>query len=424
MGTNRFRGDAKAVAQQNTVTPASVTVGNEFTVSMNGKDLTFTATDTLVATVVTGLYDLIVEAQASGGEWQDVVATDKTTYLGVGSASAGVPFIQTSSAAVGAGSGTPTLVTATTTASSGPNHWDTALNWSLGTVPVAADDVFIENTAIDILYGIDQNTVALASLNISASYTGKIGLPDYRESSGYYEYREKYLRIRPGVLRVGYGLGGGSGRIKIDTGSSAAYTSYIDGTASSPEDGVPALVLKGSHASNVMNAYQGSIGAAIDAGSTARIPVIRVGYETSPSSDVTLVLGEGCTLGSIVAAGGTIEINSDFTDLTIKAGETSVKRAASCSGDINVFGGTVWWMSSGSIADVPQIAAGAKLDFTRDLRARSITGDVCLEAGGALLDTSGTVTWPAAPNGLHIDCDLTEVTLSLGRKRIWTPTAY
>src|SRR4051812_8792094 len=105
----------KKQAQANTVTPANVAIGNVFTVTVNSKTYSFTATANTVANVVTGLYTLL--SAATAGDVSETPGADNTPSLGATATTAGKPFTQTSSAT----GGTATLVTATATANLSPS---------------------------------------------------------------------------------------------------------------------------------------------------------------------------------------------------------------------------------------------------------------------------------------------------------------
>lgn len=132
MGVVRWRGDAPAVAQVNQVLPASVAVGNTFTLTINGKNITFTATAATVANVTAGLKSAVLTSTIP--EFLELIPTDNQVNLLLTAKVPGVPFTQTSSASGGAA----TLVTTTPTASAGPNDWSVAANWSTGKTPQGA----------------------------------------------------------------------------------------------------------------------------------------------------------------------------------------------------------------------------------------------------------------------------------------------
>src|SRR5690242_20859660 len=111
MATILWRGDAAAVAQVNTITPANVNIGNVFSVTINGKPIAYTAQAATVADVCNGLLALLTASSLS--EFGEVNWTADATKITVTARAPGVPFTQTSSAS----GGTATLVTATTVAS-------------------------------------------------------------------------------------------------------------------------------------------------------------------------------------------------------------------------------------------------------------------------------------------------------------------
>lgn len=399
MATNIFRGDAPAVAQLNTVTPANVLIGNTFTLVINGKSITYTAAAATVADVTAGLVALINLSTIP--EFHEVLAADITTALTLKAATPGMPIVQTSSAA----GGTATLITATTTASSGPNDWSTPANWSLGLIPVTGDAVYLTQTASNILYGLTQSAVTLASLTADPTFTGTLGLPRFNPS-GYYEYRSPYLVI--GVTVGTYAPG--SGRFKVDHGA-IAYTVLIPTTGQSTDQGLPAVILKGTNAANVLNILQGSVGVAIEPGDVSTVLTIQIGYQNAQSTDVALALGAGCTLTTIQQNGGIIVYQSSVTTHRIQGGGTATVLGATNITTLDIEAGTVNYQGTGTIATATIGSNGAKLVFTQDPRARTIT-NLTLDAGATLLDPNKTVTFT---NPLILQrCGLSQVTLDLG----------
>src|SRR5215831_18380092 len=123
MANIRWRGDAAKVAQVNTVTPANVAVNNTFSLTINGKSLTYTATTTNVSEITAGLVALVRATTIP--EFAEVIPQDNAVNLTLTAATPGTPFTQTSSAA----GGTATLTTTITTTGAGPNDWSVAANW-------------------------------------------------------------------------------------------------------------------------------------------------------------------------------------------------------------------------------------------------------------------------------------------------------
>ena len=149
---------------------------------------------------------------------------------------------------------------AAVTASAGPNHWDTAANWSPSGVPITGDDVRFEIGDSDCLYGLDQTGVTLASLNIAMTWTGQLGLPKENDN-GYIEYRTTELTCGITSLLVGYGDGGGPRKAAFNT-LAVQTTIEVRGSGGSSEAYIPAVTWRGSHASNVVTVLDGDFGTA------------------------------------------------------------------------------------------------------------------------------------------------------------------
>lgn len=95
MADNIFTGNAIAVAQVWKVTPAGVEIGDVFTLTINGKSISFTATAATVANVTAGL---VAAWNASLiAEFAEVTASDAGTHLLLTADTAGKPFIVSSS---------------------------------------------------------------------------------------------------------------------------------------------------------------------------------------------------------------------------------------------------------------------------------------------------------------------------------------
>ena len=315
----------------------------------------------------------------------EITATRSGDDLILTAETAGVPFVVTltpleangsaADAQTIEGSGTATTGS-TTTANSGPNDWSVAANWSTGAVPVDSDDVVLENSNVDILYGLSQTSIDLASLTIKQSFTGKLGLPK-RNAGGYEEYRTDYLTLNSCVLlTVGEGPGSGSGRLKIHVGTNAACTANVYNTGSPAENGLHALILKGSPANSVLNANKGTIDVCPFAGETATITTMRLGYRDNPASDVTVRCGSGVTLTTITKNGGQLETNSAIgTSITNTAGE-AVLRGSGNIAQLTVLGGTVRMNNTGTLGGNTVVAEDGWLDFGQDQQAKTVTNPI------------------------------------------------
>ncbi len=399
MATIIWRGDAPAVAQINTVTPANVGIGNTFTVTINGKAITVTATATTVANVTALLAAAI--AATTIPEFLELTATDNTTNVLLTANTAGVPFTQTSSAS----GGTATNTTATATASTGPNDWSVAANWVGAAVPVNSDDVFIDGT-VDILYGLAQSAVTLTSLSIAGSYTGNIGNPLYNPN-GYYEYRKTRLEIGASTTNVGKGAGAGSGRIRLSLGAvTTAINVYNTGAALDP---FGALDVQGNGGNTyTCNLFKGSVAFASEPSQVA-VLVINQGFQTNQAGDVTLYLGSGVTLTTMAQSGGTVTMYAGATTYSMLAGSVTVIGTGAFT-TLTIEGGSVSYQSSGTITTL-KVGTGATLDKSEDQRATTITNTTLLP-GSTLLDPNKSFTFT---NAILLDhCGLSEVTIDFG----------
>lgn len=410
MPTNAFRGDAQAIAQVNTFTVAGTAgAGDTLRVTINSKYVLHTlAGGETAAQVVTAFLTLLQAStipEFTEETWA-AHATDTSKFTAT-SNEAGRPFITSVSV-----TGTITLSQTTSTASSGPSHWDEPKNWTLGAIPVNGDDVVIQNTNVSILYGTDQSAVNLASLTIDASYSGNIGLARFN-SAGYYEYRNTYLKIETPILNIGDGTGAGSSLIKINlmAGASAGATAVrVQQTGSQSDSSIPALLLLGTHASNTIAIQKGTLGSCLYAGETSTWSTVTVGYDQTQQTDANLNLDAGCTLGTINQGGGTVQAQSNLTTLTCRSG-TFTMRGTATLGTATVENGTLYYQSSGTITNLTLKTKGVA-DFRQDLRSRTITN--CTMYGQSeFYDPNKTTT---RTNRIALTgCGVGDVTVDLGK---------
>ena len=409
MATLVWRGDAPAVSQVTTWAFGGTWEATDLVkVTINGKTVSVTADSTLANTVIDNVAAALTALSAALHPEFAEIAWSRSGGNLVGTAvTAGQTFTAavTTTESDGGSADGQTIGSATlATASAAPNDWSTAGNWSTGAVPVDGDDVHFEHSSIDVLYGLNQSGVQLASLRIGQSYTGKIGLPRTSDA-GYIEYRAAYLAIGAAVIHIGDGVGAGSSRIKLDTGADQTAL-HIHDAGSPAESDLESVLWKGTHADNVINLSKGSLGVAVLPSETATIATLNLGYRDNVIGDATARLGSGVTLTTINKSGGALEINSNLTTLTQTDGETTI--AAGAVTTLNVRGGAVRYNSTGACGTA-NVAAAATLDFSRDLRAKTVTttnkyGD------GRVRDPFKVVTFT---NG--IDCEESDLsTLELG----------
>jgi hypothetical protein len=383
MATLRFRGDAPAVAQVTTATPANVEVGDTFSLAVNGKAASYVAQAATVADVAAGLAAAF--AASAEPEFGEIEAQDAGTHVTLAARTPGKPFAVAAATTNGGATDDQTLTLATPVPSAGPNHWDSPANWSGGAVPADGDDVYLENSAVSLLHGLAQGSVLLSSLNIAASYTGQIGLAVVNEDNArpYAEYRPRRLAIAADEVRIGRGLGGGSGRIQLDTGSDPTSVT-VHGTGLAAEDDLPAVLWLGDHGANTLDVHGGTVGVALEGGDTALLATLRIaGGEVR--------CGQGLEVEDVeCSGGGRLVLEAEADSITQSGGEALVLGSAGL-GTVILTGGRLVYRGSGPIGALELDGGDALVDFSGDLRQRAVGS--CTLRRGTILDPHQTVTW-------------------------------
>ena len=401
MATRYYVGAAKKVAQVDTITPGgTIAATDTFSVIINGKTLTFTATTTTVAHVVTGLYNLWIASEEP--EFQEIAPTDSTTTLTLTARTPGKPFTVTASVSNVSGGAAPTLTQATTTSASGPSFYTTAANWSGSSTPTTGDTAIIEGD-YEILYGLDDNSTTLAKMVIR-DFSGRIGLPPVNPDGNYPEYREQYLKVSATILDILENVT--SSRIRINVGSNATTTTVLSSGASDVAT-IRAVTIKGTHADNIFNIIGGEVGIATEASETATVKTLRVGGgSVQPQVDV----GDGTTLTTVVLNSGTLNCYADFTTGTINGGTLNLIDDPDIGGTLTIRGAPAVVKGGPTIAKVVVVDGGV-LDLSQDSRTLTIT-DCDVYSGATILDGFGRVTWTNAI--VKKECDFDDLDLQLG----------
>lgn len=292
------------------------------------------------------------------------------------------------------GAGTQGITVTSDTTPTGPYHWDNANNWESSGVPANSDTVVFEANDNPVLYGLDQSAVTLTALIIRANYTGTIGLPE-ENSAGFIEYRDTHLQIGATTVRIGEGTGNGSERIRIDFGSVQTDVSIFN-SATPAATGEYAVNLLGSHASNVLRAYKGSISSAQYAGEAAVWNTVQVGFADDQASDVELFFGDDVTLGAVTIHGGVItnsgQASSAVTSILVTAGTVTLNGTDGVS-QLDIEGGTVYYRSSGTLGGNTVVGGAGTLSFEGDLRAKTVTNSItCRGDAAEVIDSQEVVS--------------------------------
>ena len=384
MATRSWRGAAIAVAQVSTATPTAAN-STLYTLTINGKDVSYTSDGSATVAEITAGLTAAWNASAQT-EIAEVTATDSTTHVTLTGDTAGKPFTVTST-----GAGTINL--ATTTAATGPNHWNDADNWSGTTVPTTGDTAIVDLSLGSVLYGLDASGDTLASLIVlSPSFTSNtLGLPRVN-AGGYTEYRDRYLKIGATLCTIDTR----AQRVNINFGS-VQTTCEIRTTGTGAETNVPACLLIGTHASNAFEAHDAQVGIAFHADETATAAALRV----APAADVRC--GPGVTLGTVQTL-GTLDAQSNITTLTATGGSATVRGSATVGTlDVDGPGAVVKYQSSGTVSTAT-IGPGT-VDCSGDLSPRTFSSTT-IRAGGRIIDPRSTITHTA----WAIGGDVAEVT--------------
>jgi hypothetical protein len=382
------------VAQLNTITVGGTAAnGQVYTVTINGKTVTYTANGTDTNTTIATALQTNLANSTIGEFTEETWANPSAGVITATANTAGMPFTQTSSA-----TGTGTLVTVVTTASSGPSDVSVAANWSTGATPANGDNVYIANSSVGLLYNLQAlSAINPASITWDTTFTGNCGLPTVNPN-GYQEYRQQYWQIGATLETFVPGTGGGSPLIKRDNGS-VAWTVNVESSGSPAIQGRPAIILKGTSASNVLTVTSGNAGSAVDPGEVSTWQTINISYQNSQQTDVTMLLGSGCTLTTINQDGGTLTVNSSITTFTMRGG-TSTVFGTGTIGTLDVEIGTCSYQSNGTITTAT-VGVSGTLDFSKDPRTRTCTNCTVY---GTLNDPNQTVTFTNPvyfPNGVN-----------------------
>lgn len=305
MAQKSFVNNAAASKTQYTITVGGTWItGETITIPMNSKNLVITigslVTTSQVATTIkeawqsaTSFTDTTASCVPQGGgtsigEFSTLTASVSGSVVTIIGDTAGVSHTISALSETSV-SGTVTL--ANPVVATGPKFVDNVLNWLDGSLPVSADDIII-NGPFQMCYGFAAfAAVVPASITIGerCGATTQIGLP-FVNAAGYNEYRTTEWTVGPTVLNVR----GAAGLVKINCGTTIC-TANIYGSGTSLEAGFSPIQIRGTNASNVVNAYGGNTSVAAR-GETATVLTAR------QSGAGRLTLGNAVTFTNLSGA--------------------------------------------------------------------------------------------------------------------------
>lgn len=399
-----WRGDAPAVAQVLTITVSGAwATADTATLTSNGKSVTFTvgATQTIAAVVAGLVAAWNASTVAEHAEITAAAGAGNTTVV-LTADTAGVPFTVTTSE-VTAGDG-ELSDPAATVANSGPADLAIAANFQGGVLPGNGDTLVFEKSANSCLYNLDSlDSLTSLLVVVKQSYTGLIGLPKQHSGSGttgYVEYRPRYLKANITALDIGGGDGGGSSRLMFDCSATAAAVTIHDSGSAQMNGDYPILIHNTATGSS-LRVNKGSVGIAIYAGETANLDAgVTLGYVSNQKGDATVTCGSGVTLANVTKTGGSLTIESNVGTVVNYEGDLTVSAAATAT-SITLYGGTLYDESTGTFTAVV-VHSGATYDYRRGTAAKTIT-TLDLKRGSNCYDPAGLV---AITNGAKwMNCD-------------------
>ena len=261
--------------------------------------------------------------------------------------------------------------------------WNVDANWVGGTKPANGDDVFFTNSSQDCDTTLDQSALALASLTIDQSYTGKIGTLAGNVVT--------YLQVGTALLTIGQQDGTstptGSTQLFLDLGSATQCIAAIHNSATTADNST-LMPIQITAAKNDHEFYikRGKVGFAnATAGETSTIDTIDVGWIASRSSDSLVTTGPGITLENWNQTGGRAVLRSATTvGLVLRSGELRTEGSGTHPA-ISVYGGELVSNSTGTITLLTGF--GGIADFLRSNQARTLT----------TMDTWAGFTWKLDP---------------------------
>lgn len=278
-------------------------------------------------------------------------------------------------------------------------------NWSGAAVPVAADDVYLTNNAVDITLGLNQSAITLNSLNVDQSYTGKIA------AAG------TYLQINATTLNIGKASGdqSASGSQRIHLNGTFTTANIVDTGQSSADSGFQPVCLLGTIAT--LNVRSGRLGVAVLTPiETATVTTVNITQSDTASSSPVVTFGIVALTTANIEAGKLIHKGTGtVTTAKVVGGEYRVE-SSSLHTTLSVESGKVVYNGTGTITTLN--VYDATVDFSNDPRPKTVTNLNVYKNAKLNLQTGvlGSVT---VTNGIKVNgCDLDSVSIKVGTDRV------
>lgn len=269
------------------------------------------------------------------------------------------------------------------TTAGGPHHW-AADNFDTGELPTNGDTVIFEKNSVDLLFNLDQGSLTGINLEFRASYTGKVGLPSRNSAGGFPEYRDQWLKINADDIKIGFGEGNGSSRIKLDLDAEAAPTFRVVKTGSSGNVSLPALQIQNATAIDMTIDDGEVIFGPYATGPVTTIDTLEVGGSTN------VLLGDNVTVTLLDISGSATVTTEDAITTIDQTGGTVIALDASVLTTVAMAGGLLDHQSSGNITTLT-IDDGAVADFSNTMVTGCTVATLSLK-DGRFIDPHGRTT--------------------------------
>lgn len=403
MAIRIWKGGAQAIAQVTTITFSAYTAGETYTLTINDKSVSFTATASTNTNVWAGL--VAAWGSAADPEIAEVSALENAGVVLTGPV--GIPFTVTASAT----GGITETITATT-AATGPNHFDNDDNWIGGTAPGAGDDMIFRDSTYGVLYGLVDTSNNYGDITWEPTMNAPLGLPS-QNPLGYREYRPEFLKLGDGSGTFAFACRSIANLIKIDCNAGTINaTVYQTGTATGAES---ALIIKNSDNSSTFDLHGGTIQLDGDtAGSAAAVRITPTGAAQVQGGGALDVLAtETFACGAVQQSGGRFECRGACTSIDASNGAQAVfTGTATCPTAKSSSGAQIFWGSTSGITTQIVAFPSGTIDFGSNGAAKTVA-DAIIHAGGTILDPLGIVAWT---DGIELSgCTLQECTIDFGR---------
>jgi hypothetical protein len=428
MASPIFQGQAgKATHVATLVIGGTWATNDTLTLTIGGASLVLTiggtTTTTSIASDVSAAWNSTTLSSAScvpggGGttinQFKEITASVNSSTVTLTANTAGVPF--TVSRALSSATGTATL-TASATAATGPSFGDNAYNYSTGVVPANNDTLLFETGAQSLTDGLSLGAQP-TTVTTMAAFTGNIGLPNLNIlNSGYTypEYRTKALTLTDNsattTYKLGVGEGPGSNLQRFAAGAGQSIVNVFS-SGTSTVTGVPSVLFTGTHASNVLNNFNGNVGVAFFPDESSVLATVRHGNGSNTQAKTYLGSGVTLTSATITVNGGTMKTNSALCtttgSVTILAGTLEHYSGNVKTLTINNGGKFILKAGASTTLDTLVINKGGELDLSNFNNALTITGTVLIYAGAKITDPNRCLKGATA--ALHlVGCKISDL---------------